>query len=163
MCRLPVYEAAEHDGFLLIPYHLSDVYTISKLRTDTVGMTYQTNTRVVSWRSSRKITDQLHDLEHMFCYNKRMRLRGKQFARLQAAIATAFTRDELRRLLKVDLETSLEAITPDKGFEAQVFDLLLWLERHGRLLEFVECARTNNPANGELAAACTAVQESGMQ
>ena len=87
-----------------------------------------------------------------------MRLTGKQFAQLQMVILAAFTRDELRRLLKVDLDTSLELITGDKGFEAQVFDLLLWLERQGRLLEFVECARTANPANQELATACTAVQ-----
>jgi formylglycine-generating enzyme required for sulfatase activity len=92
-----------------------------------------------------------------------MRLTGKQFAGLQAAIAAAFTRDELRLLLKVDLDTSLEAITPDKGFEAQVFDLLLWLERHGRLLEFVERARTANPANEELAAACTTIRQLGVQ
>jgi serine/threonine-protein kinase len=87
-----------------------------------------------------------------------MRLTGKQFAQLQMVILASFTRDELRRLLKVDLDMSFESITGDKGFEAQVFDLLLWLERQGRMLEFVECAHTANQANQELATVCTAVR-----
>ena len=87
-----------------------------------------------------------------------MRLTGKQFAQLQMVILAAFTRDELRRLLKVEMDTSLELITGDKGFEAQVFDLLLWLERQGRMLEFVECARAANPANQALATVCNAVR-----
>jgi formylglycine-generating enzyme required for sulfatase activity len=86
-----------------------------------------------------------------------MHLPGQDFARLQAAVVAALTRDELRRLLKVELDTNLEAITSDKGFEAQVFDVLLWLERHERLPAFAAGALAANPANEELAAACAAV------
>ena len=86
-----------------------------------------------------------------------MYLPGQDFARLQAAVVAAFTRDELRRLLKVELDTSLETITPDKGFEAQVFDVLLWIERHGYLPAFAAGALAANPSNEELAAACTAI------
>jgi serine/threonine-protein kinase len=92
-----------------------------------------------------------------------MRLTGKQFSQLQAVILAAFTRDELRRLLKVDLETSLELITGDKGFEAQVFDLLLWLERQERVLEFVNSAHTANPTNEALAIVWGAVHEWAAQ
>ncbi len=86
-----------------------------------------------------------------------MHLPGQDFARLQAAVVAAFTRDELRRLLKVELDISLEAITSDKGFDAQVFDVLLWIERHERLLPFAVGALAANPTNEELAAACAAI------
>jgi formylglycine-generating enzyme required for sulfatase activity len=85
-----------------------------------------------------------------------MHLTGRQLARLQTAIVAAFTRDELRQLLKVGLEISLEAITADKGLDAQVFDVLLWLERQDRLPEFAAAALIANPANRELAKACAA-------
>lgn len=86
-----------------------------------------------------------------------MHLPGQDFARLQAAVVAAFTCDELRRLLKVKLDTNLETITSDKGFEAQVFDVLLWIERHERLPAFAASALAANPTNEELAAACAAV------
>jgi formylglycine-generating enzyme required for sulfatase activity len=92
-----------------------------------------------------------------------MRLTGRQFSHLHAGIVAAFTRDELRRVLKVELETDLELITGDKGFEAQVFDLLLWLERQGRMLEFVERARAANPGNEALAAADAAIYAGAAQ
>jgi formylglycine-generating enzyme required for sulfatase activity len=87
-----------------------------------------------------------------------MHLTGNDLAHLHTAVVAAFTRDELRRLLKVELDTNLEAITPDKGFAAQVFDVLLWLERHERLLAFAAGARAANPTNEALAIACAAVQ-----
>ncbi len=93
----------------------------------------------------------------MFWYNVPMHLPGQDFARLQAAVVAALTRDDLRRLLKVELDTSLEAITSDKGFEAQVFDVLLWMERHERLLAFAAGALVANSTNEELAAACAAI------
>ncbi len=79
---------------------------------------------------------------------------GKELARLQTATVAAFTRDELRQLLKVGLEINLETVTSDKGLDAQVFDLLLWLERHERLPEFAAAALAANPTNQELAKAC---------
>ena len=93
----------------------------------------------------------------MFWYNKAMHLTGKQLSRLQTATVAAFTRDELRQLLKVGLEISLEAVTSDKGLDAQMFDLLLWLERHARLPEFAAAALAADPTNRELAQAYAAI------
>jgi formylglycine-generating enzyme required for sulfatase activity len=92
-----------------------------------------------------------------------MHLTGKQLARLQAATVAAFTRVELRQLLKVGLEISLETITSDNGLDAQVFDLLLWLERQDRLPEFAAAALAANPTNRELAKACAAACTAAQQ
>lgn len=42
-CKLPVYEAAEPDGFLPIKYHFYDGFTIGKLRSIDVDLTYQSH------------------------------------------------------------------------------------------------------------------------
>jgi hypothetical protein len=82
-----------------------------------------------------------------------MRLTGEQLATVQAGLLAAFSRDELRRVLKLVLDTDLESITGDKGLGAQIFDLLLWLERQGQTEAFVDAACAANPHNAPLAAA----------
>jgi formylglycine-generating enzyme required for sulfatase activity len=106
----------------------------------------------------------------MFWYNKSMfshpaqpgDLHGDLHVALHAAVLAAFSRDELRRLLKVHFDTELEQITGDKGLDAQVFDLLLWLERQGHLASFVTCACTANPTNAQLGTVRAALHARGV-
>jgi serine/threonine-protein kinase len=91
-----------------------------------------------------------------------MDVSAQQLAELHAALLTAFDRDELRRLLTVHLDVDLEEVTGDKGLAAQVFDLLQWLLRRNRLLEFAAAAHAANPSHPRLSAACAALTDASQ-
>jgi formylglycine-generating enzyme required for sulfatase activity len=86
-----------------------------------------------------------------------MRLTGEQLERARVGLLAAFSRDELRRLLKVAVEADLEAVTGDKGLGAQIFDVLLWLERQGLTQVFLAEACAANPRNAQLSAVAAAL------
>jgi formylglycine-generating enzyme required for sulfatase activity len=81
-----------------------------------------------------------------------MYLSGHSLMRIQQAVLAAFSRDELRRLLKVELDLDLDRVVAEQDLESQVFDLLLWLQRRSRVNEFIACAQRANPSNPALAA-----------
>jgi formylglycine-generating enzyme required for sulfatase activity len=81
-----------------------------------------------------------------------MHLAGHSLVRIQQAVLGAFSREELRRLLKVELDLDLDHVVADRDLGGQVFDLLLWLQRRNRIGEFIACACRANPTNPALAA-----------
>jgi formylglycine-generating enzyme required for sulfatase activity len=81
-----------------------------------------------------------------------MQLPGQFLIQIQQAVLGAFSRDELRRLLKAELDLDLDHVVADRDLGAQVFDLLIWLQRRGRMNEFLACALRANPTNPALAA-----------
>jgi tetratricopeptide (TPR) repeat protein len=81
-----------------------------------------------------------------------MSLNGSQLEHTQQVIVSLFNRDELRQAVQFSLDRSLDAIAPDKALDVQVFDLLLWAGRSGRLLDLLHCLQDSRPDNGDLAA-----------
>ncbi len=77
-------------------------------------------------------------------------LTKEQRKALDAAIADAFTHTELNRLLYLEMEEQLAQITLGaSGGQVQTM-LLQWLERTGRVREFVTVAIQQNPGNKKL-------------
>jgi hypothetical protein len=88
-----------------------------------------------------------------------MPLTGSQIGRIQNALLAAFDRNELRRVLRVCLEVSLDAVTSDKlSYRALVFELVEWADRAGRVLELLNCAHEDVPDNAILATVYAAAQ-----
>jgi hypothetical protein len=87
-----------------------------------------------------------------------MFLTGTQLASIQRAILGAFTRDELKRALRIGMDVSFDDYAPDKGFSDQVWALIEWAVRQDRVKELVRCAHENNPSNRELSALWRDVQ-----
>ena len=81
-----------------------------------------------------------------------MPLPGTLLKRIQQVMLDAFSRDELRALVRFGLEQDFEALTPDKALTAQVFALTTWARRNGRLLDLLRCAHEERPGNQELQA-----------
>jgi formylglycine-generating enzyme required for sulfatase activity len=77
--------------------------------------------------------------------------RGKLLARTLTAIQGAYSRDELRRALRLGMNENLDALVADKPFGDQVFQLLDWAERRNRLKELVACLHEYNSDNEPLA------------
>lgn len=78
--------------------------------------------------------------------------RGALLARLAEAIQGAYDRDELRRALRLGMNETLDALVADRSFQHQVFELIEWAERRGRLEELVACLHARNQGNKLLAA-----------
>lgn len=79
-----------------------------------------------------------------------MSLTGSQLHRLAEAIRHGYTRDELRRLVRICLDEDFDALVADKPYATQVFELVEWANRRGAALDLLRCARENNPGNGGL-------------
>ena len=79
-----------------------------------------------------------------------MQRTGRQLERIQQAILQAYTPDELSMIVLHSLDKSLAEITTDANFTTQVFALVGWADRNGRLPELVAAACDGNPGNGEL-------------
>ena len=56
----------------------------------------------------------------------------------------------LSKFMSFHMEVSLGTITGQGGLSDQVFDLIVWAEARGRLLELVEKAIQDNPHNADL-------------
>lgn len=81
-----------------------------------------------------------------------MPVAGSQLDRIHRTILAAFTRDELRRALRVCMGLSFDDYAPDKGFADQMWALMEWAARQDRVKELVRCAHEHNVTNIELAA-----------
>jgi len=79
-----------------------------------------------------------------------MALHGKQIKQLCTALTDAFTRDELRRMVALGMNLNLDYIVPAGPLSNQVFELVMWAERHDRIGELVAAAVSANPGNPEL-------------
>jgi len=81
-----------------------------------------------------------------------MPLTGSQLSRIHHAVLAAYTRDELKRTLRICMDVSFDEYAPDKGFADQVWALLEWAGRQDRVNDLVRCVHDNNKTNAELAA-----------
>jgi hypothetical protein len=76
--------------------------------------------------------------------------KGVDYARLQAALVSAFTRESLPQMVKFVFNENLEAIAGGSNFSSICFNLIGWAERHGRLQELIAGAKKFNPTNPTL-------------
>lgn len=82
-----------------------------------------------------------------------VKLTKEQRKNLYDALLSAFTADELDRLVYLELELNLYEIAPKEASSAKVLtEFVHWLERKGRVAEFVEVAYRVNPSNPNLRA-----------
>ena len=80
-----------------------------------------------------------------------VRAAGADLNRLTKAVTDAYTRDELRRALRVGMEQDFDVLVADRAFGHQVFELVQWADRQGRLEALVTCVHENNHGNKALA------------
>jgi len=77
-----------------------------------------------------------------------MLLEGSQLSRITDALLAAYTYDELRRMLKELMNVDFSHLTAaEKTFAAQVFELVEWFDRQGRLVDLVRNAHERVPGN----------------
>ena len=70
---------------------------------------------------------------------------------IQGALLNAFsTSDQLRQLVRLELDENLEEITGEDNLRSQVFELVLWAERTNRVSALVAGALAQNPNNAAL-------------
>ena len=81
-----------------------------------------------------------------------MPLPGPLLKRIQQVMLDAFSRDELRSLVRFGLDQDFEALTPDKALTVQVFALIKWAQRNGCLRNLIDCAQKDRPRHHELQA-----------
>ncbi len=78
-------------------------------------------------------------------------LTGPQQKLLQDAVLSLFSRDQLRRMLSVDLDVELWNVVSDQqNNEAVVFELIAWLIRQGRLDEFLTAIVVERPGRADI-------------
>jgi hypothetical protein len=66
------------------------------------------------------------------------------------ALLQGFDRDELRMMLRLQLDEDLDAVAGDDELKKVVFNLVTWAERSGRLDDLVAGALAANPQSEEL-------------
>lgn len=84
-----------------------------------------------------------------------MRLDKVQFQQTKEAILRAFGRDDLRKMLRLQLDEDLDRVAGDDDLDTVVFDLITWAEQNGRLGDLIAgalAAKPNNTALQQLAA-----------
>ena len=81
-----------------------------------------------------------------------MRLTGQQIRRIQDALLDGYSsRDELRMMVRVELDENLDAIADGENLRVLVFNLLSWAEQTDQVDELVQGASNYNPGNAALA------------
>ncbi|HHY56803.1 MAG TPA: hypothetical protein GYA08_15365 [Chloroflexi bacterium] len=82
-----------------------------------------------------------------------MMLAGSQIAQLLDALLAAYPRrDDLRMMVRVELNENLDAIAGGDTLRAVAFSLIEWAQRTGRTAELIAGARRGNPGNPALRA-----------
>lgn len=82
---------------------------------------------------------------------------GELLEHLQRALVGAYDVGELRQALKFGMNVDLAHVTGASGLSAQVYDLITWAERNGRLDELLRVACDRRPTDPALAALRTAL------
>ena len=78
------------------------------------------------------------------------RLTGQQFGALQQALLSAFSLDELRMMVRIELGENLDTITSAGSLSAISGELIGWAERTYRLADLVQGASNARPGNREV-------------
>ena len=87
-----------------------------------------------------------------------MKLAGSQIAQLLDALLDAYPRrDDLRIMMRVELDENFDAIAGGDTLRAAAFSLIEWAQRTGRTEELIAGARRSNPGNLALQAVSAAL------
>jgi hypothetical protein len=81
-----------------------------------------------------------------------VKLTGRQLNQLNEALVAAFDKPDLERMLRVEMDVSLDHVVSADGMNTLVFSLIRWAERFGRVEELIRSAFRSNPNNPELRA-----------
>ena len=80
-----------------------------------------------------------------------MPLSGSQHKQIQDALIAAFgNEDNLRRMLKFQMNVDLESVAKPGSMAQRTFDMVAWADEHGRVSELIQAACAQNPQNPEL-------------
>jgi uncharacterized surface protein with fasciclin (FAS1) repeats len=80
-----------------------------------------------------------------------MQLSGKQIREIEEALLDAFpSRDELSRVVRIELDERLEAIADGANQRVVIFNLVNWAERTGKIDALLQGASRQNPGNPTL-------------
>ncbi|MFN8469038.1 MAG: effector-associated domain EAD1-containing protein [Caldilineaceae bacterium] len=79
-----------------------------------------------------------------------MKLPGKQLERIHLTLLDGFTPESLRRMVRVYLDVSLQEQAGGATFSDQVWSLVEWAEKNGKLPDLINGAHTANPDNVEI-------------
>lgn len=80
-------------------------------------------------------------------------LSGQQIGQLLNALLDAYpSRDDLRIMVRIELDETLEAIADGANQRVVTFNLVTWAVRSGRIEDLLEAGRRGNPGNPALAA-----------
>jgi hypothetical protein len=87
-----------------------------------------------------------------------MKLAGSQIAQLLDALLDAYpSRDDLRIMMRVELDENFDAIAGGDTLRVAAFSLIEWAQRTGRTEELIAGARRSNPGNPALQAVSAAL------
>ncbi len=79
-----------------------------------------------------------------------MNLDANQLGQVHRALLQSFDRDELRMMLRLQLDEDLDVVAGDDELKKVVFNLVTWAERSGRLDDLVAGSLAANPQSEEL-------------
>ncbi len=79
-----------------------------------------------------------------------MALNGRQIAQICDALVEAFTKDTLRRLVRIELDRTLEAIADGENLSVVVFNLVTWAEKQGRIEDLIQAAHRQNGGHPQI-------------
>jgi hypothetical protein len=78
------------------------------------------------------------------------KLSGRQYAEFQAAVLSAYNLDSLRQMVRVELDTNLDAVAGGANLGTVIFNLIDWAQRTGRLPQLIQGALDGQPDNTDL-------------
>lgn len=88
-----------------------------------------------------------------------MLLTGFQHAQIQDALIAAFGDEgNLRQMLRLQMDTNLEAVAKPGTVAQRAFEVVAWADAHGRIDELIQAAVRQNPYNVELLVLAEAVK-----
>ncbi|MCB9121965.1 MAG: TIR domain-containing protein [Caldilinea sp.] len=81
-----------------------------------------------------------------------MKLSGSQFHQIQDAFLDGFSSlDELRMMVRIELEENLSSIVDGGNLRVVIFNLIVWAERHDRVNDLILGASHYIPGNAKIA------------
>jgi len=81
-----------------------------------------------------------------------MTLSGAQYKQIQEALLAAFNEADLRRMVRIQLDADLDAVSGGKNLSERVYSLIEWADREGRVLALIDGATAQNSGNAKLQA-----------
>lgn len=75
------------------------------------------------------------------------KLTGDKYGEFKQALLDAYSRDELREMVRIQLGRDFDIMVSDTTFEVQVAMLMRWFERRGLISDLIRGAMRGNPTN----------------